>query len=1015
MRKLLIFLFFVCTISIPALGQVETPSNEDDVNAQIDSALNKASQDSILKAEQKAKIKKLKKNNTIQAEDVISDEDTSNVTVKGKPETKKQEQAQEGEDSLQIYRKAYIDAKTPKYPPAVIYGQEFFRNGDFKFYQKADDAHVPENYTIGPGDELGIQVYGFSDFKGSYKVGTDGAIYAKELGKIFLKGLTFEEAKRVIRQRLGATYNTENSGVEITLNYARTILVHISGEVFKPGSYVIPAINSAFNALVAVGGPTDIGSVRNIYIKRDGKIIDTVDAYDILFNPAKSREIFLQSNDYLIVPVATKIVKIDGAIRKPNLFELKKQEGLNSLITYAGGLNMSAYTKSVLVKRLSGDKILNITVNFDSLKLANKDFMLYPGDEVFIRTYNAKQYNLVTINGAVEIPGEFEWRENMHIADLIKNAGGLLIDAYTEKGYVLRYNPNLTVTYIPFSVSNALNSDKSIDNMLLNKRDIVYISGKNEFFDPFNITIVGEVRKPGTFPLASRLKVSDIIFLAGNVKPEAYLDKAIIIRTNDDLSKTTISVNLKTILSDTASRENIFLSKKDVITVFNFSSFLDTYNFTIEGAVRKPSTFEFAENTRISDIILLAGGLKIDEYVKELVQITRINREDFSLSYLRFNLANILENPQSDDNIVLQKGDLVKVLNKREFIQEYKISVYGAVKNPGPMPFGYNLTLRDVLLMAGGFTQDAENGRIEVSRIMRISGASGMPEPIKQELDTFHIERNLLINATTGVYTLMPYDEIFIRSKRDFVKQRHVYLGGEVAYPGIYAIGNKNTSINDIVNRAGGLTKYALVKGATLSRTYDNPGKVYFNMKRAINRPWSHYNYVLEDGDSITVPKMSDLIYIAGALKFENTLRFQGDTLGDATFRVDNLSVPYVYGRRAKFYIKSYTGGFSKYSKRGKTVVVTADGKIRRTYNLLLFRIFPKVSLGSKILVKPNQRKIDRDKVKDLKQKRKIEQLKPSNLKGKLNATAVEDYYKTFMDRITQVLSIVLLARTAIK
>ena len=201
MRKLLILLFFVCSISISALAQVETPTNEEEVNAKIDSALNKASQDSILKAEQKAKIKKLQKSNTSQDEEATTEEDTTKVSVKNN--TKKQDQAKEGEDSLEIYRKAYIDAQTPKYPPAVIYGQEFFRNGDFKFYQKADDAHVPENYTIGPGDELGIQVYGFSDFKGTYKVGTDGAIYAKELGKIFLKGLTFEEAKRVIRQRLG--------------------------------------------------------------------------------------------------------------------------------------------------------------------------------------------------------------------------------------------------------------------------------------------------------------------------------------------------------------------------------------------------------------------------------------------------------------------------------------------------------------------------------------------------------------------------------------------------------------------------------------------------------------------------------------------------------------------------------------------------------------------------------------------------------------------------------------------
>ncbi len=1011
MRKLLILFVFILLASFSSLAQVEDMQidESDSTTNKLDSVVKKLTQDSIKKAEQKAKIKSIKKidKNTESADNQYDDEVITNSPKKSSKEVAEH-------DSLGYYRQAYLDAITPKYPPGVIYGQEFFRNGNFKFYQKADDARVPENYTIGPGDELGIQVYGFSDFKGSYKVGLDGAIYAKELGKIFLKGLTFEESKRVIRQRLGATYNTENSGVEITLNYARTILVHISGEVFKPGSYVIPAINSAFNALVAVGGPTDIGSVRNIYIKRDGKIIDTVDAYDILFNPAKSREIFLQNNDYLVVPVAVKTVKISGAVRKSSLFELKKFEGINSLLVFAGGLNINAYGKSVLVKRLAGDKIINITINYDSLKLINKDFLLFPGDEVYFRSYSAKQYNLVTINGAVEIPGEFEWKENLHIADLVKNAGGLLTDAYTDKGYVLRSNSNLTITYIPFNINNAVNLEKSIDNMILNKRDIVYINGKTDFFEPYNVTIVGEVRKPGTFAIANRLKVSDLLFLAGNLKAEAYLDKAIILRTNDDLSKTSISINLKRILEDTASMENIILFKKDVLTIFNFSAFLDTYNFTIEGALRKPGTFDFAENTRITDLILLAGGLKLEEYVKEIVHVTRINREDFSLSYLRFNLQNILDNPQGDDNILLQKGDLVRVLNKREFLQEYKIAVYGAIKSPGSMPFGYNLTLHDVLLMAGGFTQDAENGRIEISRVMTISGASGLPEPINQQIDTFHIERNLLLNATSGVYVLMPNDEIFVRTKRDFTKQRHVYLGGEVAYPGIYAIGNKSTTITDVIKRAGGVTRYSLVKGSTLFRTYENPGKVYFNLKRAMSRPWSHYNYYLEEGDSIFVPKMTDLIFISGALKFENTLRFQGDTSSEATFRIDKINTPYVYGRSARFYIRNFTGGFSKYSMKRKTIVVTADGKVRKTCNLLLFKIYPKVSIGSKIVVKPNQRKIDRDNIAKLKQNRKISELSP-NAKVKVSAAAVEDYYRTAMERITQILSIVLLAKTALK
>jgi hypothetical protein len=286
-----------------------------------------------------------------------------------------------------------------------------------------------------------------------------------------------------------------------------------------------------------------------------------------------------------------------------------------------------------------------------------------------------------------------------------------------------------------------------------------------------------------------------------------------------------------------------------------------------------------------------------------------------------------------------------------------------------------------------------------------------MPEPVKQRVDTFHIERNLLINATTGVYTLMPFDEVFVRTKKDFTKQRHVILSGEVAYPGIYAIGNKSTTIDDIITRAGGVTKYALVRGSTLSRTYENPGKVYFNLKKALNRPWSHYNYYLEEGDSINIPKLTDLIFVTGALNFENTIRFQGDTLGESSFRIDKISTPYVYGRRAKFYIRNFTGGFSKYSFKRKTIVITADGKVRKTHNFILFKIYPRVSLGSKVVVKPNLRKIERERLRLLRQQRKL----MPQPKGKGVIAGAEDYYKQALERITQVLSIVLLARTAIK
>jgi len=283
-----------------------------------------------------------------------AEEENSNETEESDSKKTKKKSTENENEKVEVSETAPADTSKPKYPPAVLFGQEFFRNGNLKFFQKSNDTKAPDNYLIGTGDELTIQVYGYSDFKGTFRVDEDGAIYQRDFGKIYVKDLTFIDAKRLIKQRLGLVFNTENSGVEITLSYSRTIMVHIVGEVFTPGSYVIPAINSAINALVAIGGPSDVGSVRNIYLKRGGKIIDTIDVYQFLLDPQKSREIFLQNNDYIIVSPATRVIRIEGAVRKPNAYELKNNEGLMSLIKWAGGLSPTAYTKSILIKWFTG-------------------------------------------------------------------------------------------------------------------------------------------------------------------------------------------------------------------------------------------------------------------------------------------------------------------------------------------------------------------------------------------------------------------------------------------------------------------------------------------------------------------------------------------------------------------------------------------------------------------------------------------------------------------------------------
>ena len=838
-----------------------------------------------------------------------ANETDSKKTVKKSPDKNK--------DEVQTNETIPADTSKPKYPPAVVFGQEFFRNGNLKFFQKSNDTKAPDNYLIGTGDELTIQVYGYSDFKGTFRVDEDGAIYQRDFGKIYVKDLTFIDAKRLIKQRLGLVFNTENSGVEITLSYSRTIMVHIVGEVFTPGSYVIPAINSAINALVAIGGPSDVGSVRNIFLKRGGKIIDTIDVYQFLLDPQKSREIFLQNNDYIIVSPATRVIRIEGAVRKPNAYELKSNEGLMSLIKWAGGLSPTAYTKSILIKRLQeNEQGIAIDLNLDSLIKANKDFKLKDGDNINIRSNNSSILDYVSIGGAVNVPGDYQFTKGDKVADLIKRANGLSPFAYPEKAYLIRTNANLTFTYVAINISSALKNPSGADNILLEKKDNIYIFSQQEFLDPFNVTINTGVRKPGSFPISANLRLRDLILMSGGLKEDTYPGKAYIFRTNEDLSQTTIGVALNKAMNDENSSDNILLQKKDIVTLFSYNDFLETYTINITGAVKKPGQFPYSKDLKLSDLIFQAGGLKAE----------------------------------------------------------------------------------------------AQNGRLDVARIMTLSTTTGVLTPIKIQIDTFTITGDLLLNTDAEKFTLMPMDEIYVRPSRDFQPSRHVTIMGEVKFPGVYAIGKQTEKVTSLVSRAGGFTELAFETGSNLTRTAEGWGDIYFNMKKALKRPNSHFNYHLMDGDIIVVPPVIDFIKISGAfIKEKKPNMINKDTSVSYKYATDNLiSVPYAFGKKAKYYVKNYTGGYSKVAKKKNTIVVRPDGRIKKTRSFVGIKFYPRVPLGAEVVVKPNERKV--------RQKQERERRFKIDTGGKsINASTFDEWYMKTMDKITGILSIVLLARTAVK
>ena len=651
--------------------------------------------------------------------------------------------------------------------PVTVYGQELFRKGDLKIYERSIDAKAPSNYELGVGDELGISIFGVSYYNAVAKVDSRGRIELGQLGSIYVKGVPFDRAKILIKTALSNNFNMGSNQVEISLAYSRSITVNIVGEVFKPGSYKIPALNTAFNALIAAGGPTDIGTLRNIQLRRNGKIIKTFDVYAYLQNPGSDDDFFLQDNDYLVVGTVGKLVSIDGAVKRPMTYELLPGEELTQLIKFTGGLNANAMASRSQVKRYLGKNLSLLPINLDSITQLKQDYKLQNGDAVNIGNVNADLENSVEVKGPVYFPG--------------------------------------------------------------------------------------------VFPIVEGDRVSELITKAGGLREQILLKRAYLVRTEKDETRKYIPLNVQTILGNVAAEGNVVLKKNDVLLLYSEADFLDKFTVNVNGEVKNPVTLAYKEGLTLGDVLVLAGGIKIS------AELTKIE----------ISRSNI-------------------------FAPNYK---------PG--------------------------------------------EPYQTATMELTIPKEITENQEVLNTPMLPFDIVSVRRIPNFELQKTITLKGEFKYPGIYVIQDKGFTVNDAVKLAGGLTPYAFPEGAKFDRPNLPGGFLVFDLKKAMQRRGSMFNYTLKEGDIISVPKVIDYvsIYGSGIQYIENLITL--DSLTDYAV----MNSPFVNGKRAGYYIRTFGNGYTSDAWRSKTYVVEANGRVRRTVNLYAFRVSPKVKKGSAIYVISKEKK----------------------------------------------------------
>ena len=597
-----------------------------------------------------------------------------------------------------------------------IYGHQAFKNENIGVFKTNNDFKATDAYVLNTGDKLTITISNSRAFYNkTFEVNKEGFLELEKdnLQRVNVRGMTLGRAKKVLDDIFSRYYPHTPADFNISVSATRMVAVNIVGEVIEPGTYTLSAGNSAFNALIAAKGLSDIGSVRKIKLIRSTGEKKILDVYEFLLDPSVSRDFSLSEGDYIFVPTIDKVVTIKGAITRPMKYELIGGENLMKLVTYAGGFADSAYQANVQVKRFVDDREKIIDVNYKDLKNRGGDFELLKGDVVIVKNIPVQYENFATIVGAIELKGQYEITEGMRVSDLLKKAI-VRKEARTDVAYLTRTNADMTKQLKTINVDEVLKNPSSPDNFLLQSKDTLSIFTKERFSRKDSIFVSGAVRVEMRYPYdAGRtVRVSDAINLAGGALPSAT-NFAYIIRRDTFNAKLFeyVSIDLKTAIDNPNAKENVKLMPNDSIYVLSREDFVEQGYIRVTGSVRKPGEYKYAKSLTLYNALLMANGLKL-EAATNRVEVFRVILD--SINPVRTVVASIqidksmniidLKNKEFE----LQPYDQIVVRSIPDFGFQKIVNLTGEVKYPGQYALiDKNEKLTSIIQRAGGMTAEA--------------------------------------------------------------------------------------------------------------------------------------------------------------------------------------------------------------------------------------------------------------------------------------------------------------------
>ena len=632
-----------------------------------------------------------------------------------------------------------IEEELPKKDfTGTIYGQEIFSNSNLSFTPNLE-IPTPVDYILAAGDEVLINVWGASELNMTQTISPEGVINIPNVGPVSLSGLTVDQASERIKQQLGrimsdiVSEDEPNTFVSVSLGKIRSIAVNIVGEASQPGTYTLPSLATLFNALHAAGGVNDIGTLRNIKVFRNSKLVATLDVYDYLQNGKSDSNIRLENDDLILIEPYESHISTGGKLKRNRIFELKKDETLNDLIELAGGFKGDAFSENIQVIRNNGDRISIATVtakDFDTFKLLDNDSITV---DSIIPIFN----NRVTVRGAVWRPRAYELSsETNSVKQLIEKAAGVKGDQFMGRAQITRLNKDFTKKIIAVDIKGILNGTS--EDIILLPEDELYIPSIEDLREKYTINVLGAVNDPDeTFEYRNNMTVEDAIILAGGLQESAsnvHVEVARRVKdsnaTNDgdkvaDLFDFVLNPNLEIIKGQKAFE----LMPFDQVFVRFSPGYQKQRLVEVKGEALFRGSYALSKkNQRLSDIITQAGGVTKQAYLKganlrrklsddELLRLKTTLRvaenlssqDSTNLTELRetgysigINLEKALAVPGGLDDVVLRDGDILEI---PEFQSTVKVS--GSVVYPNSVTYEKGMNVRDCLTQAGGYTESS--------------------------------------------------------------------------------------------------------------------------------------------------------------------------------------------------------------------------------------------------------------------------------------------------------------------